>query len=91
MLEKELNNLMLYGGLNKQEQKNNDLFFFLLRKKAVWREEDRASKSHHSQDVAAEVQRPMLVALGPVVITFPKRQMRCKGPEQSMTLKYRSS
>lgn len=66
------------------------VFFFLLRKKAVWREEDRA-KSHHSQDVAAEVQRPMLVALGPVVITFPKRQMRCKGPEQSMTLKYRSS
>lgn len=81
---------MLYGGLNKQEQKNNDLFF-LLRKKAVWREEDIASKSHHSQDVAAEVQRPILVALGPVVITFPKRQMRCKGLEQSMTLKYRSS
>lgn len=89
MLEKELNNLMLYGGLNKQEQKNNDLF--LLRKKAVWREEDRASKSHHSQDVAAEVQRPMLVALGPVVITFPKRQMGCKGLEQSMTLRCSSS
>lgn len=45
-------------------------------------------KAESLQDVAAEVQRPELVALGPVVITFLHRpQRRHKGLEHGMAFR----